>query len=54
MLYLLLSIHQAQAALRVGLEKLVELDVPITRPSDYFAEMVKTDDHMRRVGLGNS
>ena len=46
------SVHQAQAALRVGLEKLVELDIPITRPSNYFAEMVKTDDHMRRVGFG--
>ena len=39
-------------ALRVGLEKLVELDIPITRPSDYFVEMVKTYNSMRRVGFG--
>ena len=26
-----------------------QLGVAIKRPDDYFAEMVKTDDHMRRV-----
>jgi len=26
-----------------------ELGVAIKRPDDYFAEMVKTDDHMRKV-----
>ena len=26
-----------------------ELEVPTLRPGDYYAEMVKTDDHMRRV-----
>ena len=25
--------------------------MPIHRPEDYFAEMVKTDDHMRKVNL---
>jgi rRNA-processing protein EBP2 len=28
---------------------LEELGVPTRRPEDYYAEMVKTDDHMRRV-----
>lgn len=32
-----------------GLRKLEGLGVPIQRPEDYYAEMVKTDDHMRRV-----
>lgn len=34
----------------VGLKKLEELGIPTHRPEDYFAEMVKTDDHMRKVG----
>lgn len=33
----------------VGLRKLEELGVPTQRPEDYYAEMVKTDDHMRKV-----
>ena len=33
----------------VGLKKLQELDIPTQRPDDYFAEMIKTDDHMRKV-----
>lgn len=33
----------------VGLRKLDELGIATTRPDDYFAEMVKTDDHMRKV-----
>ena len=41
--------HQAQSAVKIGLEKLREHDIPITRPEDYFAEMVKSDDHMRKV-----
>jgi len=24
-------------------------DIPFTRPSDYYAEMVKSDEHMERV-----
>ena len=28
--------------------------MPIHRPEDYFAEMVKTDDHMRKVNLFNN
>ena len=43
------SYQQALSAVEMGHHKLQELDVPTTRPEDYFAEMVKTDDHMRKV-----
>ena len=43
------SYHQAQSSALTGLKKLEKLGVPTRRPDDYFAEMVKTDDHMRRV-----
>ena len=43
------SYHQAQSSVLLGLRKLGELGVPTQRPEDYYAEMVKTDDHMRRV-----
>ena len=33
----------------MGLKRLRDLDVPTTRPDDYFAEMIKTDEHMQRV-----
>ncbi|XP_003388417.3 PREDICTED: probable rRNA-processing protein EBP2 [Amphimedon queenslandica] len=42
-------VRQAQASLLIGLSKLKELDIPTVRPEDYFAEMIKTDDHMRKV-----
>ena len=32
-----------------ALPKLNKLGVGTKRPEDYFAEMVKTDDHMQRV-----
>ena len=44
------SYHQACSSVKVGLRKLEELGVPAQRPTDYFAEMIKTDDHMRKVG----
>lgn len=43
------SYQQACSSVKIGLRKLEELGVPIQRPEDYFAEMVKTDDHMRKV-----
>ena len=43
------SYQQALSAVELGKRKLEELDIPTTRPDDYFAEMVKTDDHMRKV-----
>ncbi|KAH8856127.1 putative rRNA-processing protein EBP2 [Schistosoma japonicum] len=39
----------AQAAVLKAIPQLHALDVPTKRPSDYFAEMVKTDDHMTKV-----
>lgn len=45
-----LSYKQAQMAFAEALPQLKKLGVPIERPFDYFAEMVKTDDHMQKVG----
>jgi rRNA-processing protein EBP2 len=36
-------------AVKAGRLKLEELKVPHRRPADYFAEMVKTDDHMKKI-----
>ncbi|GFO41509.1 ebna1 binding protein 2-like [Plakobranchus ocellatus] len=41
--------RQAQASVLLGLTKLAELSVPTKRPEDYFAEMAKSDDHMKKV-----
>ena len=43
------SYQQAQSSAGIGRRKLEELGIQTTRPDDYFAEMVKTDDHMRKV-----
>ena len=43
------SVHQAQSAVKIGLEKLKEHDIPISRPEDCFLEVVKSNDHMRKV-----
>ena len=32
-----------------GLQKLEEQGVPYLRPENYFAEMIKIDDHMKKV-----
>mmetsp|Transcript_23393 Transcript_23393/g.59227 ORF Transcript_23393/g.59227 Transcript_23393/m.59227 type:complete len:300 (-) Transcript_23393:64-963(-) len=32
-----------------GFNKLKELGVPVKRPNDYFAEMVKSDHHMQKI-----
>lgn len=40
---------QAQMAVAEALPKLKKLGIPTARPADYFAEMVKTDDHMQKV-----
>lgn len=40
----------AQAAVLVAIPKLHELDIPTKRPNDYFAEMIKSDAHMVKVG----
>ena len=41
--------QQAKQAAQIGLAKLEKLGVPTTRPEDYFAEMVKSDEHMKKV-----
>ena len=45
------SYRLAQAAVIQGLEKLHKLGVPTKRPEDYFAEMAKSDEHMKRVTM---
>ena len=47
--YSILSYKQAQVAVNEALPILYKLGVGTKRPEDYFAEMVKTDDHMQRV-----
>ncbi|KAG0725019.1 putative rRNA-processing protein EBP2 [Chionoecetes opilio] len=41
--------RQAQAAVLEGYRKLEDIGLPTVRPSDYFAEMAKSDDHMQKV-----
>ena len=43
------SYRQAQLAVQEALPRLQKLGVLTQRPEDYFAEMVKTDEHMQRV-----
>jgi rRNA-processing protein EBP2 len=40
---------QAQDGAKQAISKLKKLNVPVARPADYFAEMVKSDSHMHRV-----
>lgn len=40
---------QALGAALEGRTKLLKLKVPFTRPQDYFAEMVKSDEHMDKL-----
>ncbi|KKA25968.1 hypothetical protein TD95_002173 [Thielaviopsis punctulata] len=40
---------QCMDAARIARAKLVGEGVPFTRPNDYFAEMVKSDDHMDKI-----
>ena len=41
--------NQALAAVKIAQARVVELGVPHVRPDDYFAEMVKSDNHMNKV-----
>lgn len=41
--------RQAQAALLNAIPRIKKLGIPISRPKDYFAEMIKTDEHMHKV-----
>jgi len=41
--------RQAQSAVMEALPRLKSLGIPTKRPSDYFAQMAKTDEHMQKV-----
>ncbi|BFY99457.1 hypothetical protein BsWGS_02497 [Bradybaena similaris] len=41
--------RQAQATVLEGLARLAKLSIPTKRPEDYFAEMAKSDEHMKKV-----
>ncbi|KAL5017199.1 hypothetical protein ScPMuIL_006788 [Solemya velum] len=41
--------RQAQATVLEGIPRLNKAGIPTHRPEDYFAEMAKTDDHMKKV-----
>lgn len=41
--------RQAQAAVLEGLPRLQSMSIPTRRPEDYFAQMAKSDDHMKKV-----
>ena len=47
--YLCYSYRQAQASVLEGITRLQKLDIPTKRPDDYFAEMAKSDNHMKKV-----
>ncbi|KAL3994548.1 Eukaryotic rRNA processing protein EBP2 family protein [Acanthocheilonema viteae] len=40
---------QAEKAVQVAVSRLREMGVKISRPSDYYAEMVKSDEHMQKI-----
>lgn len=44
-----ISYKQALHAANAGRALAAKHNFPFTRPSDYFAEMVKTDAHMERI-----
>uniref|UniRef100_A0A7S0IHQ7 rRNA-processing protein EBP2 n=1 Tax=Micromonas pusilla TaxID=38833 RepID=A0A7S0IHQ7_MICPS len=41
--------EQALGSANEAIRRLKELGVPVKRPHDYYAEMVKSDEHMKRV-----
>merc|ERR1719498_885393 len=41
--------EQALATANAAIRKLKDLGVPTRRPDDFYAEMVKSDEHMKRV-----
>ena len=44
-----LFLKQAEEAVRVSLPRLEKFGVLVKRPEDYFAEMAKSDEHMKKV-----
>nr|ACO12598.1 Probable rRNA-processing protein EBP2 homolog [Lepeophtheirus salmonis] len=45
----MLSYRQAQAAILEAIPRLQSMGVPTKRPTDYFAQMLKTDIHMNKI-----
>ena len=41
--------NMARENVKKGMEILIQAKIPISRPDDFFAEMLKTDDHMAKV-----
>ena len=41
--------QQALEAVKIGREKVLAAGVPFSRPDDYFAEMIKSEEHMAKV-----
>ena len=41
--------EQALSSANVAVRMLKDLGVPVKRPADFYAEMVKSDEHMKRV-----
>jgi hypothetical protein len=41
--------QQALEAAKIGREKVKAAGIPFSRPDDFFAEMVKSDEHMEKV-----
>jgi len=45
----MLFYRQAQATVIESLARLKNMGIPTKRPDDYFAQMMKSDDHMQRI-----
>jgi rRNA-processing protein EBP2 len=43
------SYNMTRENVKKGMEILVQAKVPISRPDDFFAEMLKSDEHMAKV-----
>uniref|UniRef100_A0AC35UEA3 rRNA-processing protein EBP2 n=1 Tax=Rhabditophanes sp. KR3021 TaxID=114890 RepID=A0AC35UEA3_9BILA len=41
--------NQAIAAAKLAIPRLQRMKIPVFRPSDYFAEMTKSDEHMQKI-----
>ena len=46
----LVSLTAALTSAKAGYVKLKASGIPFSRPPDYFAEMIKSDAHMEKVG----
>lgn len=43
------SYIQAEKAVQIAVPRLLSMGVKVIRPSDYYAEMAKSDGHMQKV-----